>query len=104
MPRLFTNRDQWNKGDVYRKLITGPMTALGRTPGYLEAIVRYVECKSLLGGVTTSQGIGLASNAGIKRFYHGYVRNVEQTAAADLPAARTYPTSKQVMQKRFLPV
>jgi len=68
VPKLFTNRDQWNKGEAYRKLITGPMAVLGRTPNYLEAIVRYVECKSLLGGVTTSQGIGLASNAGIKRF------------------------------------
>ncbi len=65
------------------------MAVLGRTPSYLEAIVRYVECKSLLGGVTTSQGIGLASNAGIKRFYRGYVRNVEQTTEADLPEAGT---------------
>ncbi len=89
VPKLFTNRDQWNKGEAYRKLITGPMAVLGRTPNYLEAIVRYVECKSLLGGVTTSQGIGLASNAGIKRFYQGYVRNVEQTTEADLPEAGT---------------
>ena len=65
------------------------MAVLGRTPSYPEAIVRYVECKSLLGGVTTSQGIGLASNAGIKRFYRGYVRNVEQTTEADLPEAGT---------------
>ena len=89
VPKLFTNRDQWNQGETYRKLITGPMAVLGRTPGYLEAIVRYVECKSLLCGVTTSQGIGLASNAGIKRFYRGYVRNVEQTTEADLPEAGT---------------
>lgn len=89
VPKLFTNRDQWNKGEAYRKLITGPMAVLGRTPNYLEAIVRYVECKSFLGGVTTSQGIGLASNAGIKRFYQGYFRNVEQTTEADLPEAGT---------------
>jgi hypothetical protein len=46
--------------------------------------VRYIECKLLLGGVTTSQGVRLASNAGIQRFYRGLVRNVEQTDEADL--------------------
>ena len=35
VPKLFTNRDQWNKGEAYRKLINGPMAVLGRTPNYL---------------------------------------------------------------------
>src|SRR5262245_31667555 len=59
----YTNRDQWGGTPVYRQLISGPMTVLGKTPGYVEAVVRYVECKCLLGGVTTSQGIALFSNA-----------------------------------------
>jgi 5-methylthioadenosine/S-adenosylhomocysteine deaminase len=50
----------------------------------LASLVRYVECKCLLGGVTTTQGIMLSSNAGIQRFCRGIVRNVEQTDDPDL--------------------
>ena len=90
VPKKFSNRDQWAKGDTYRKLITGPMKVLGRTPEYLPAIVRYVEAKCLVAGTTTSQGIALASNAGIQRYYRGVVRNVEQTDEPALPEAVTH--------------
>jgi len=43
----------------------------------------------LLGGVTTSQGISLSSEPGIKRYYEGLVRNVERPIHPDLPAAGT---------------
>jgi 5-methylthioadenosine/S-adenosylhomocysteine deaminase len=85
VPRRFEHRDQWSIHRDYRPLISGPMTVIG---GYrdasgqaalLPALVRYVECKCLLGGVTTSQGIRLNSNAGITRYYRGLIRNVEQT-------------------------
>jgi 5-methylthioadenosine/S-adenosylhomocysteine deaminase len=87
VPKKFTNRDQWGGTPEYRKLVTGPMTVLGRTPGLLPAVIRYVECKCLLAGVTTSQGIELFSNHGGRRYYRGIVRNVEQTDDADLPEA-----------------
>src|SRR4030067_1151047 len=87
VPKLYTNRDQWSGTPTYQKLISGPMKVLGQTPGYLPAIVRYVECKCLLSGVTTSQGIALYSNQGIVRYYRGIVRNVEQTDGVDLPEA-----------------
>jgi cytosine/adenosine deaminase-related metal-dependent hydrolase len=89
VPRLYTNRSQWGRHPDYRKLISGPMGVLGRTPGYPEAIVRYVECKCLLSGVTTSQGIALYSNSGMHRFYRGAVRNVEATRDPALPNAST---------------
>ncbi len=89
VPRLFTNRDQWAGHDDYRRLVSGPMTVIGRTPALLPALVRYVECKCLLAGVTTSQGIRLSSNAGVSRYYRGIVRNVEQTKEAALPEAQT---------------
>lgn len=89
VPKKFTNRDQWGRIAAYRKLISGPMTVVGKTPALLAPLVRYVECKCLLGGVTTSQGIALASNAGIRQYYRGIVRNVEQTGDDDLPAAST---------------
>jgi cytosine/adenosine deaminase-related metal-dependent hydrolase len=89
VPKLYTNRDQWGSHPDYRKLISGPMTVLGKTPGYVEAVVRYVECKCLLGGVTTAQGVALFSNQGITRYYRGVVRNVEETGEDDLPDAAT---------------
>ena len=90
VPKLYANRDQWAQGDTYRKLVTGPMKVLAHTPEYVPAIVRYVECKCLVAGTTTSQGIALSSYSGIQRFYKGVIRNVEQTDEDDLPEAATH--------------
>ena len=85
VPKLYTDRGQWPKHPDYRRLISGPMTVLGEyrdakgNAALLAPLVRYVECKCLMGGVTTSQGIMLNSNAGIRRYYRGILRNVEQT-------------------------
>jgi cytosine/adenosine deaminase-related metal-dependent hydrolase len=90
VPKLFRHRGQWSDHPDYRKLISGPMTVVGKyrdaegKSPLLAPLVRYVECKCLLGGVTTSQGVMLASNAGVQRFYRGIVRNVEQTDDPDL--------------------
>lgn len=94
VPKRFENRGQWPNHKDYRPLVSGPMTVLGQYKDahgqfpLLPALVRYVECKCLLGGVSTSQGVKLASNAGIQRFYRGIVRNVEQTDEPDLPEAQ----------------
>lgn len=85
VPKLFQHRGQWPDHPDYRKLISGPMTVVGKYrdahghPSLLAPLIRYVECKCLLGGVTTSQGIMLSSNAGVQRYYRGIVRNVEHT-------------------------
>ena len=89
VPRRFTNRNTWSGLPAYQQLVTGPMKVVGTTPGVLPAVVRYVECKALAGGVTTSQGIELFSNAGGRRFYRGLVRNVEATDDPALPEALT---------------
>ncbi len=89
VPQRFDNRGQWMRHRDYRRFVSGPATVLGRTGGFLEAVVRYVEAKCLVGGVTTSQGIALASNMGIRRYYKGMVRNVEDTDDDALPAAGT---------------
>ena len=52
------------------------MTVIGKTPVLVPPLIRYVEAKCLVSGVTTSQGIARFSNAGIRRFYRGIVRNV----------------------------
>jgi len=93
VPKLFQHRGQWPDHPDYRKLISGPMRVVGEyrdahgKPALLGPLVRYVECKCLLGGVTTSQGIMLSSNAGVQRFYRGIVRNVERTDDPDLSEA-----------------
>ena len=90
VPKRFQHRGQWSDHADYRKLISGPMTVVGEyrdaqgKAALLAPLVRYVECKCLLGGVTTTQGIMLSSNAGVQRFYRGIVRNVEQTDDPDL--------------------
>jgi len=89
VPKKFSNRDQWGGIAEYRQRVSGPMTIIGETPELLPALVRYVEAKCLVAGVTTSQGIALFSNAGVRRFYRGIIRNVEATDEAALPEATT---------------
>ncbi len=89
VPKAYGHRGQWGSGDLYRKMITGPLNVLGHIDGYLQAIVRFVECRLLFSGVTTSQGITLASHGGITKLYKGIIRNVEQTGDKDLPSADT---------------
>jgi len=89
VPELYGNRSQWGRHSQYRTLVSGPMNVLGRTAGFIEAIVRYVEVKAIVAGVTTSQGIALFSNANTRRYHRGLVRNVEDTDDAELPEADT---------------
>jgi 5-methylthioadenosine/S-adenosylhomocysteine deaminase len=93
VPKLYQDRGQWPTHPDYRKLISGPMTVIGEyrdasgRPALLAPLTRYVECKCLFGGCTTSQGIMLNSNAGVQRFFRGLLRNVENTDQADLSDA-----------------
>jgi 5-methylthioadenosine/S-adenosylhomocysteine deaminase len=89
VPKQYTNRDDWGgaKNPDYRRLISGPMKLIGPDPELMPAVVRYVECKALIGGTTTSQGIELFSNKAARRYYRGNIRNVEQTDDPALPGA-----------------
>jgi 5-methylthioadenosine/S-adenosylhomocysteine deaminase len=87
VPKNYTNRDTWGNSADYHRLVTAPMKTLGEATDLLPALVRYVEAKALLGGVTTTQGIALFSAAGIRRYYRGIVRNVEQTHDPLFPQA-----------------
>jgi cytosine/adenosine deaminase-related metal-dependent hydrolase/C-terminal processing protease CtpA/Prc len=89
VPTKYTNNGQWRGGDDYSRKITKPSQVLGQTPGVLQALVRYVECRAMLGGVTSTQGITLANASGIVRHYKGLVRNVEQPMDPELRAAGT---------------
>ncbi len=87
--KQYLNRGQWAGIKGYRINVTGPMQTLGKSPGFPQAIVRYVECKSMLGGVTTSQGLTLANSTLTKKVFHGLIRNVEETNEDELPEALT---------------
>jgi 5-methylthioadenosine/S-adenosylhomocysteine deaminase len=92
VPKKFTNRDQWSSSSTkdYHRLVSGPMGVLGRNPGVVPAVVRYVEMRCLLGGTTTSQGVALAVDAGIVKLFRGLIRNVESTGDPALPPATTH--------------
>lgn len=87
VPQKFQNRAQWQDTVAYKTLVTKPMGIIGKNTALLPAICRYAECKCLFGGVTTSQGIRLVSAAGIGKYFHGLVRNVEQPGDKSLPSA-----------------
>ena len=87
IPQPFEYTGQWRSHPDYQRLVNGPMMVIGRTPSLLPSLVRYVEVKCLLSGVTTSQGIRLFSNGGVSTYYRGIVRNVEQTRDPALPDA-----------------
>jgi 5-methylthioadenosine/S-adenosylhomocysteine deaminase len=87
VPQCYANRDTWGNSDQYHQNVTAPMKTIGEATDLLPALVRYVECKALLGGVTTTQGIALFSAPGVRRYYRGVVRNVEQTGDPQLPEA-----------------
>ncbi|MGK6309728.1 amidohydrolase family protein [Variovorax sp. DT-64] len=90
VPRKFSNRGQWGRHAEYHSKISAPMQTLAATPELLASICRYVEAKALIGGTTTGQGITLANQSGIRRYFRGVVRNVEATDdEASLPAAST---------------
>ena len=87
VPQTYTNRDKWGNTPIYHQLVTAPMKTIGEATELLPALVRYVECKALVGGVTSSQGIALFSAPGVRRYYRGIVRNVEETGDKLLPEA-----------------
>ena len=76
VPQRYTNREAWGNSAEYHQLVTAPMKTIGEATELLPALVRYVDCKALVGGVTTTQGIALFSAPDVRRYYRGIVRNV----------------------------
>lgn len=89
VPQKYGNRAEWAGSIEKRKSIYGPVKLLTDVEGYTSAIIRYVECKCLLAGVTTSQGITLSGANGIEKKYRGLVRNIEEPDNDGLPKTGT---------------
>ncbi|MFN7020128.1 MAG: amidohydrolase family protein [Phycisphaerales bacterium] len=89
VPRKFEHRGQWRDHADYRRLITGPMKTIVTAGGeaLVAAVCRYVECKALFGGTTTSQGVTLSSAGTARTHLRGLLRNAESTDDPDLNSA-----------------
>lgn len=89
VPRRYTNRNHWRENEPeYFIYVSGPSNVLGKNadPDYARSIARFVECRSLLGGTTTTQGLS-ASTTGGRKWYRGLTRNVEAPGDPAFPAA-----------------
>jgi cytosine/adenosine deaminase-related metal-dependent hydrolase len=84
--RARTNRSQWLRDPDYKRLVSMPMDVVAGRQDLLRALVRYVEVKLLLGGVTSGQGM-VSKYRGSPNF-RGLVRNFEQSDDEDLASIR----------------
>src|SRR5690242_12855723 len=87
IPRLYTKREEWQGTRGYRRYVSGPAGVIASVPELIRATIRYVECKSLIAGTTTSQGLTLRTEP-IRHLYQGIVRNAELPDAPGLVPAR----------------
>jgi 5-methylthioadenosine/S-adenosylhomocysteine deaminase len=106
VPAKFVNRKGW-RGDkpngvpphpLYTRRVSNPSTLLTHDPtsDNARAVIRFVECRALLGGVTTTQGITLYNMPdGTKAAYAGLVRNVELPDDPSWPMLPGQPRSAQ---------
>ena len=91
VPHKFADRGRWQDNAEYKRRVTGPMGTIARStdPHLLASLVRYVETKCLLGGVTSSQGISLQSDH-LSAYYRGAMRVVEDPTKHQFPKASTH--------------
>jgi 5-methylthioadenosine/S-adenosylhomocysteine deaminase len=85
----YTSRYQWPKDGSYEELISDPANALGALAG--KALLKYVETKAVIGGVTAIQG-----SAKMAHPYEGWlVRNIEY---------ETFQTGRKTVFQSALPL
>jgi hypothetical protein len=90
VPKKFTDRGQWQSNSDYIAKVSGPMGVIAKSndPRLLASLVRYVETKCLLGGVTTSQGISLKGD-NLDTYYKSAMRVVEDPTDPKFPKVST---------------
>lgn len=88
VPKHYTNRNQWRSNADYKLSVANPVVALAQHTPTAKALVRYVEAKALIGGVTTGQGMRMKEQ-GVTKHFVGAMRNVETTDDPRLPEAAT---------------
>lgn len=108
VPKKYTNRNQWRTEETsYQSDIARPASLLARhaDADYTRAIIRYAECRSLFGGVTTAQGMSLSSTNGTRKLFEGLVRNVEQPLEQGWPTAgcQTLDYGREEIASKLVP-
>jgi 5-methylthioadenosine/S-adenosylhomocysteine deaminase len=92
IPSGFTSSDSWKKAGFYKQGFRAPVEEILAADDISPAVTKYVECKCLLAGVTTTQGFLVAFRSVAADFldhYRGLVRNVEAPGRDDLTEATT---------------
>ena len=89
VPKRYLNRGQWRNDATYKCQVANPATLLTHHPQeiYPKSVARFVECRALLGGVTTMQGLTPSSLGSTVPYYQGLVRNVEFSYGVNWPTA-----------------
>lgn len=87
------NRAQWLRDAEYKRLVSLPMEVIAKRQDLLKALVRYVEVKLMLGGVTSGQGMVSKYRGG--GHFRGLVRNFEQSDDPNLASIRHKITDLQ---------
>ena len=83
----WTARDQWPRDSDYQPAVSAPANALCHADG--KAVLKYVETKAVVGGVTAIQG-----SAKVGRVFEGWmVRNIEE---------ETFRTGKKTVNQSVL--
>lgn len=92
VPKRYLNRGQWRNDPLYKRKVANPATLLTHHPQdiYPKSVARLVECRALLGGVTTTQGLTLSSLGNTVSYYQGLVRIVEFSYGANWPTANDH--------------
>lgn len=77
--KQFDDRSIWRADPGYKRWVSNTDAILCYHPMdvYPKAVVRFVECRSLLGGVSTSQGIAYKNGTPLSSYFEGLIRNVE---------------------------
>jgi cytosine/adenosine deaminase-related metal-dependent hydrolase len=90
VPKKFSDRGQWQSNSDYVANVSGPMGVIAKSkdPHLLASLVRYVETKCLLGGVTTTQGISLKGE-NLDTYYKSAMRVVDDPGDPKFPRAST---------------
>ncbi|MPR08864.1 amidohydrolase family protein [Microvirga tunisiensis] len=91
VPAAYQRRKQWQDAAKYERFVKNPATLLTHDPlsNNARAVIRFVESRALLGGVTTTQGLSiLKMDNNEKAAYAGLVRNVE------LPDDKSWPIAE----------
>ena len=84
VPKKYTNRGQWPRHAEYAPNVQLPINLLGAYAPTARSIVRYIECKALVGGTTAAQGVR-SKQSKMTKLYRGAMRNLEETDDKRLP-------------------